>query len=357
MPAPVWDGVTTQLALLSYLHMAAFILILLVTCMRSSELLALRKKDIVPPLAPLLPWWSIVIAASEAGASTKTGIRDGLVQMDQRYFRRVSKLLPALNVGNPEAKSWNFDYLAAAKMFKTATDIWRLSGMTYTKTSQWSRHRSGARFQHPARSAKTRSVAPRSPWPASKQAGNTRATCRGIVDNATLSPAVHKRMTGKYQLDVFGGSGFLTKATNNPGLRGHVLDTKFGPRYDVTQPLVLTRSRQDVSARKCVAGMISPPRHHMSCSPKIMSASDAIASLLRRAPTPWILEHPCDSWFWHAPKIEALAVQPHTAWALAHYCRKQTWFLVGNVDRRDQHRIARRCAGTGGRCSVSGQKH
>ena len=40
--------------------------------MRPSELLALRKKDLVPPLVPLLPRWSIVIAASETGMSTKT---------------------------------------------------------------------------------------------------------------------------------------------------------------------------------------------------------------------------------------------------------------------------------------------
>ena len=31
-------------------------------------------------------------------------------------------------------------------------------------------------------------------------------------------------------------------------------------------------------------------------------------------------------------------------------------FLVGNVDSRDSHRTARKCAGTGGRCSVSGQR-
>ena len=36
-------------------------------------------------------------------------------------------------------------------------------------------------------------------------------------------------------LDVFGGSGFPTKATNHLGLRGYLIDTKFGPRYDVTQ--------------------------------------------------------------------------------------------------------------------------
>ena len=31
-------------------------------------------------------------------------------------------------------------------------------------------------------------------------------------------------------------------------------------------------------------------------------------------------------------------------------------FMVRNVDGRDWHRIARRCAGTSGRCSVTGQK-
>ena len=54
----------------------------------------------------------------------------------------------------------------------------------------------------------------------------------------------HKRMTGKDMLDVFGGSGFVANATNHLGSRGYVLDTKFGRRHDVTQPLVQTRIRQ-----------------------------------------------------------------------------------------------------------------
>ena len=53
----------------------------------------------------------------------------------------------------------------------------------------------------------------------------TRTTCQGNVDKATASLAAHKRLTGKYMLDVFGGSGFLTQATNHLGLRGFVLDT------------------------------------------------------------------------------------------------------------------------------------
>ena len=49
---------------------------------------------------------------------------------------------------------------------------------------------------------------------------------------------------------VFGETGFVAKATNHLGLRGYVLDTKFGPKYDVTKPLVLTGIGQDVSAGK-----------------------------------------------------------------------------------------------------------
>ena len=79
---------------------------------------------------------------------------------------------------------------------------------------------------------------------------------------------------------------------------------------------------------------------------------------------PWILEHPCDSWFWDVPKIEALAAQPRTAWALGGIialfgskCRKT------NIDsgwkcgrQRVSPNCLAECTGTGGCCSVSGQK-
>ena len=55
MPAPVWEGIAGQLTLLNQPHLAALILILLVTYIRPSELLALRTKDLVSPLVPLLP--------------------------------------------------------------------------------------------------------------------------------------------------------------------------------------------------------------------------------------------------------------------------------------------------------------
>ena len=127
----------------------------------------------------------------------------------------------------------------------------------------------------------------------------------------------------------------------------HVLDTK---------PLVHTKIRQDVTAGKCVAGMISPPRHHASCNPKVISANAALANLLHRAHMPWILEHPHDSWLWDVPKISALAARPSGFFCIFGFpYRKRTLFLVGTVDNRDLHCTARKCAGRGGRCSVTGE--
>ena len=131
------------------------------------------------------------------------------------------------------------------------------------------------------------------------------------MDKATAGPAVHRRMTYKYLLVVFG-----------------------------------------------------PPRHHALCSPRV------IFPLVRPSKTCFIVLACRGFWktrlirvLWDVPKkIQTPAAQPRTGWALADFCilgspcRKRTFLLVGNADSRDSHRIARICAGTDGRCSVSGRK-
>ena len=133
--------------------------------------------------------------------------------------------------------------------------------------SQWGQHRSGARVQNFARSSKTRSMESFQQCRKRRQKQSSGALslsrcklettarrAQATVDTATVSPSSHKWMTAKYMLDVFGGARFLARTTNHLGLRGCVLDTKFGPRYDVTKPLVLTRIRHNISVGKRVAG-------------------------------------------------------------------------------------------------------
>ena len=88
----------------------------------------------------------------------------------------------------------------------------------------------------------------------------------------------------------------------------------------MTQPLFSPVFGRTSPLEQCVTGMISSPRQHASCSPKVVSASAAITKLLHRARMLCILEHPCDSRFWDVAKIEAHAAQLRTASALADYC-------------------------------------
>ena len=73
-------------------HFSAFVQEFPVQCWKydrfacPSKLLSLRKQDLVPPLVILLPCWSVVIAASEAGVSTKTRVREGSVLVNIAGF-------------------------------------------------------------------------------------------------------------------------------------------------------------------------------------------------------------------------------------------------------------------------------
>ena len=159
--------------------------------------LGVKKKNVVAPLVPLLLVWSVVIATSEAGVTAKAGDFNGSVVgvSGSRTLHKVER-----------------------------RDQWRALIVVRNDTSS----RLAADYHS-------------LPRPLRNKLRNTRATCRGVFDKAIPSPAVRKRMTGKYFIDVFGGSGSLSLATNHLGLRGNVLDTKFGLQCDVTQPNVLTR--------------------------------------------------------------------------------------------------------------------
>ena len=220
------------------------ILILLVTYMRPSELLALRKKDLVPPACATSPVlvdhdrsfrnWSIYQDRNSRWVSPRG---QSLVSMGQQALARTEVWI----FGRLDLY---FDYPASAKLFKTATAL-GISGMTMYQTrhsgasidrlrgfrtlhkvQKRGQQRAFSRVTRYAKCSRLTAHYNALPAPTPGQAGNTSATCRGIIDNASASPAAHKRMTGKSLLGVFGGSGFQAKATNHFGLRGHVLDTE-----------------------------------------------------------------------------------------------------------------------------------
>ena len=133
-----------------------FVFISVATYVRSSDLVALRKKDIVLPLSPMLYCWSIVIAASETGVSTSTptGVRDGSVLMDQRWLQWVNKVL--LQPQNWESGASNLE-LRLSRHGKSVQESNRFVGAQrhdyMLDTSQWRQHRPSAWVLYPARRA------------------------------------------------------------------------------------------------------------------------------------------------------------------------------------------------------------
>ena len=126
-------------------------------------------------------------------------------------------------------------------------------------------------------------------------------------------------MARKYLIAVFGGSGFLTEAANRLGLRGYVLDTKFAD-----------------NTLRALPKSFPPVLPLLACF--IVLACRGI---------------------WNIRVIRGCGTCTGShGLALADVCilgsqyRKHILFPVGNVDSRDLHRIARQCAGTGGRYSV-----
>ena len=192
---------------------------------------------------------------------------------------------------------------------------------------------------------------------APKQCGNIRATCRGTVGKAAANPSDHKRMTRKSMLHMFDQPGFLTKASNHLGLRGYVLDTKFGPRFDVTQPLVLTRIRQDGN------DFTSTTTHLVLFQ---MSSSSVLPSQ-----TCFIVLTCLGFWNTRVDRgCSACRKSRLLRRSLARLGPWQIFFVflgllaeserccwLGMWTAEISHRIARKCAGTGGCCSVSGEKH
>ena len=232
-------------------------------------------------------------------------------------FNGSTSSCSGLRCANLVLRIWNFDHLAAAKLFKTATSALGtqrhdLCAKRATVESAIGRVRGFRNLQK---------VQKRGQWKAYSSVYKTRPE-QSSGGRLPLSP--RRPLRNKLEEHMQRAVVLLTKRVWRSNclqnawrvcwiwLRGKgnklilvcvdMCSTQsFGSRHDVTQPLVLTWIRQDVSAGRRVAGKISLPRQH-----SLFSVSAAIANLLHRTRMPWILEHPYDWWFWDVPKIKLL---------------------------------------------------
>ena len=163
----------------------------------------MRKKDLVPPLVLLLPCQSVVIADSETGAPT------WFQDQGPRWVGSREPAIATETLGTqwhdhvPNAPQWSQHLSgdAVSELCKKCKDEVSGKGSEVSQDTTWA-------------------VALAGRLPLSR--GNERRT-EGLLTRRLTSLAAHKRVTGKFLLDVFGGPGFLSKASIRPELRGNVL--------------------------------------------------------------------------------------------------------------------------------------
>ena len=146
---------------------------------------------------------------------------------------------------------------------------------------------------------------------------------------ATASPAVRKRMTGKYRRVQW--TWLLGENVKSSGIAW------LCARHEVwTQVWRDTTSGSHQNSTGRLRWKMCRSNDFTSTSPQyvLLQSFSAITNLLHRARMLWVLEHTCDSWLRDVPKIQTIAAQHRTAWAVADFsvfgspCRNERCFWL-----------------------------
>jgi len=100
------------------LGMAMFTLMCVSGYFRPSELLSLRRCDLVPPAAGVLEHWSVLLFPEELGRSSKTGLFNDSVELDDEKLTFLRPVWAAMAAMPGEGRLWNFDYPAYVMEFR-----------------------------------------------------------------------------------------------------------------------------------------------------------------------------------------------------------------------------------------------
>ena len=117
LPWPFWVGLAVTMPDAN-LSMAIFTLMCVSGYFRSSELLSIRRCDLVPPAAGVLRCWSILLFPEERGRASKTGIFSDSVELDDERLTFLEPVWRSMAAESSTDLAWGFsyhDYLAEFK--------------------------------------------------------------------------------------------------------------------------------------------------------------------------------------------------------------------------------------------------
>ena len=117
-PRMTWAAVCVQLARRGCLQMAAWTLVGLSCYLRPMENMRLRRKDLVPPSSHVRGKWSIIVAASDTGLTTKTYEQDDAIILDSKALGWLGPVVKVVADGDPLLPLWDFTYSQLTTVYR-----------------------------------------------------------------------------------------------------------------------------------------------------------------------------------------------------------------------------------------------
>lgn len=193
----IWAAIIHEFYCRQLLPMGALIAIGVSSYARPGELLAMRRGDIVPPVANASACWCLLLRPEELEIPTKTGDFDDSVQMDTSYMAAfMGEMLQILSEGDAGELVFSFSYPAFWAEFRKVLDH---LGLSKTGLVPYSWRHSGPSIDRSLGLRSALEVAKRGRWRQAKnvaryeKAGRLGASLRGIssrlLDHARICEA------------------------------------------------------------------------------------------------------------------------------------------------------------------------
>ena len=188
-PFPVWAGVVWELCRMDQWLMATYVLFMLVTYCRPSELLQARRSQLVPPVAGATTAWAVLLFPEEAGRRSKTQVFDEGISLLNHIVPWLPKLAEVLAQGQADERIFPFDYGTCVASFRRAAAAAGVPGLVPYQA----RH-SGASIDRAQRHRSILEVKQRGRWRADASLIRYEKSARLARALSRLTPAVQARL-------------------------------------------------------------------------------------------------------------------------------------------------------------------
>jgi hypothetical protein len=135
LPWPFWTFLAEEMVRSGRTSMGVFTVLCVSAYMRPSELMSVRRCDMIPPCRGVLAHWSMVLFPEEVGRPSKTMKFNDSICLDDAKLAGMGPIFQIMTHVSSKASLWSFEYPEHTKVFCQMT-----KQMGYAATPYQMRH-------------------------------------------------------------------------------------------------------------------------------------------------------------------------------------------------------------------------